>query len=184
MYYSRHRDFRKRNRQVTAQGRWFRVCSGEARNVTEALRMVNAGLDYLNGPGGAGVDAAALGEVLVGLGEVGAKFTAAHAAFLRRFDAADAHDADGYGTSAAWLAAMAKLAPKDAKAAVRRMRQLTEHACLGEALARGEMSWSWAGEVIDWLRKLPAELRAGTEKILADAAAAGATLDDLRYLAA
>src|SRR5262249_40102558 len=51
-------------------------------------------------------------------------------------------------------------------------------------LARGEISWSWAGEIIDWLRKLPAELRDGTEKILADAAAAGACLEDLAAITA
>jgi hypothetical protein len=31
----------------------------------------------------------------------------------------------------------------------------------------------------DWLKKLPEELRDGTEKILADAAASGASLEDL-----
>src|SRR5215472_16455546 len=153
-------------------------------SVAEALRLAHAGLDYLNSPAAAELHAAACGPVLTSLGELQAKFAAAHSAFLRRFDAADAHDADGYGTSAAWLAAMAKLAPKDAKAAVRRMRQLTEHACLQEALARGDISASWAGEIIELTRTLPAELRGDTDQILLDAAAAGASLDDLRYLAA
>src|SRR5215467_12852454 len=93
-------------------------------SIAEALRMAHAGLDYLNSPVAAELHAAACGPVLTSLGELQAKATAAHAAFLRRFDAADAHAADGYGTSAAWLAAMAKLAPTDANAAVRRMRQL------------------------------------------------------------
>src|SRR5262250_177510 len=113
---------------------------GEQRpgSIAEALRMAHAGFDYLNSPAAAELQAAACGPVLAALGELQAKVAAAHAGFLRRFDAADAHDADGYGTSAAWLAAMTKLAPKDAKAAVRRMRQLTEHACLEQALARGD----------------------------------------------
>ena len=145
--------------------------------------MVNAGLDYLNGPGGAGVDAAALGEVLVGLGEVGAKFTAAHAAFLRRFDAADAHDADGYGTSAAWLAAKTRMTKWDARAAVRGMRRLAEHPGVGDALAAGQISDSLAREIVKWTRKLPAELRAETDKILLAAAAAGASVDDLATIA-
>jgi len=108
--------------------------------VAGALRITHAGLDYLNSPAAAELPAAACGPVLTALGELQAKVTAAHAAFLRRFDAADAHDSDGYGTSAAWLAAMTQLATKDAKASVRRMRQLTEHAGLAEALARGELS--------------------------------------------
>src|SRR5215471_965183 len=155
-----------------------------AGSVAEALRLAHAGLDYLNSPAGAGLHAAAAGGVLTSLGELQAKVTAAHAAVLRRFDAADAHDADGYGTSAAWLAAMTKLAPKDARAAVWRMRRLTERPRLQDALARGELSWSWAAEIIELTRKLPAELRGDTDQILLDAAARGATLDDLRYLAA
>src|SRR6516225_300846 len=153
-------------------------------SIAEALRMAHASLDYLNSPVAAELHAAACGPVLTSLGELQAKVTAAHAAVLRRFDAADAHDADGYGTSAAWLAAMTKLASKDAKAAVWRMRQLGSRPHLADALARGELSWSWAAEIIELTRKLPAGLRAGTDQILLDAAAGGATLDDLRYLAA
>jgi hypothetical protein len=68
--------------------------------VADALRMMNAGLDYLNGPGADDLDAASYGTVLRSLGEIQAKFTAAHASVLARFDAADAHDSDGYGTAA------------------------------------------------------------------------------------
>src|SRR5215471_16789246 len=121
-------------------------------SVAEALRMAHAGLDYLNSPAAAELHAAGTGDVLTSLGELQAKVTAAHAAFLRRFDAADAHDADGYGTSAAWLAAMAKMAKKDAKAAVRQMRQLNGHPHLHGALARGEISASWASQIIEWLQ--------------------------------
>src|SRR5215470_9967698 len=153
-------------------------------SIAEALRTAHASLDYLNSPAAAGLHAAACGEVLTSLGELQAKVAAAHAAFLRRFDAAGAHDADGYGTSAAWLAAMAKMAKKDAKAAVGQMRQLSRHVCLHGALARGEVSASWAAQIIEWLQKLPAELRAGTEKILADAASAGAGLEDLAAITA
>src|SRR6516165_9419058 len=163
------------------------MCTGGGQvpgSIAEALRMTGAGLDYLNSPAAAGLAASAAGEVLAALGVIGAKFTAAHAAFLRRFDAAGAHDADGYGTSSAWLAAMTKLAPKDAKAAVWRMRRLGERPRLQDALGRGELSWSWAAEIIELTQKLPAELRGGTDQILLDAAARGATLADLRYLAA
>src|SRR5215831_10359539 len=153
-------------------------------SVAEALRTAHAGLDYLNSPAGAGLHAAGTGGVLTSLGELQAKVTSAHAAFLRRFDAADAHDADGYGTSSAWLAAMAKMTGPDAKAAVRRMRQLSRHPHLHGALARGEISESWAGEIDRWLKELPAELRDGTEKVLAEAAAAGASLEDLAAITA
>ena len=152
--------------------------------VADALRMMNAGLDYLNGPGADDLDPAACGSVLRSLAAVQAKFTAAHALVLARFDAAGAHDSDGYGTSASWLDAMANMTRPDAKAEVRQMRLLRDHPALAEALAAGDISRSWALAIAEWTRKLPAELRAETIKILVEAARAGASRDDLRMIAA
>jgi hypothetical protein len=87
----------------------------------EALAMASAAMDYLNAAA-ADLDGMACGEQLIAVGEVQAKLTAAHAGLLRRFDAADAHDADGYGSSSAWKAAKAGLPKKAARAAVRQMR--------------------------------------------------------------
>ena len=112
------------------------------------------------------------------------KLAAAQAVLLRRFDALDGHDADGYGSSSAWLAAMTKMTRKDAKAAVKQMRTLGERPHLESALGAGDVSDSWAAEIAGWLKKLPEELRDGTEKILADAAAAGASLEDLAAITA
>ena len=80
------------------------MCTADGRvfgSVAEALRMANATMDYLNGQGAGELEAASYGAVLRSLGEIEATFTAAHAAVLARFDAADAHASDGYGTSAA-----------------------------------------------------------------------------------
>ena len=140
-------------------------------------------LDYLNGPAGADLDAAACGSVLRSLGEIEAKFTAAHASVLARFDAADAHDSDGYGTSAAWLMAMTDMTRPDAKTKVRRMRLLRGHPAMAAALADADISKSQALAIAEWTRKLPAELRAETITILVQAAQAGASLDDLRMIA-
>ena len=125
----------------TADGRMFG-------SVAEALRMANATMDYLNGPGaGNELDAASCGSVLRSLGEIEAKFTAAHAAVLARFDAADAHDCDGYGTSAAWLMAMADMTRPDAKTKVRRMRLLRDHPAMAGALGgRGHLQVAGAGD--------------------------------------
>src|SRR5579863_5008355 len=84
----------------------------------EALAMAGTTMDYVNAAA-AGLDGSACGELLVALGEVQSKLTAAHAAVLRRFDAADAHDADGYGSSSSWLAAKAGMPRKAARSAVR-----------------------------------------------------------------
>jgi len=168
------------------------MCTGDSRafsSVAEALRTANATMDYLNSPA-ADLDAAACGQVLTSLGEIRAKFTAAHARVLSRFDAAGAHDADGYGTSAAWLAAMTRMTQRDAKAAVREMRALGRHRPLEGALARGEISASWASQILDWIKKLPGQLRddtvavAGIAAILVRAAVSGASLDDLAAILA
>ncbi len=71
-----------------------------------------------------------------------------------------------------------------AEAAVRRMRAIAKHPLLARGMAAGEISESWAREIAAWLRKLPEELREGTEGILAEAAAAGASLEDLAVITA
>ncbi|MFY9850784.1 MAG: hypothetical protein WAK83_24725, partial [Trebonia sp.] len=121
------------------------MCTADGRvfgSVAEALRMTRAGLDYLNGPGAGELDPAACGLVLQSLGEIEATFTAAHASVLARFDAADAHDSDGYGTSAAWLMAMTDMTRGDARAEVREMRLLRDHPEMAAALAAAEISKS------------------------------------------
>jgi Domain of unknown function (DUF222) len=153
-------------------------------SVAEALRAAEDAMDFLNSPAARELPGAACGPALIALGRIGAKQAAARAEFLRRFDAADAHDADGYGSSSAWLAANGQLTRKDARAAVREMRRHGERPRLSAALRAGEITQSWAAEIAAWTRKLPADLRDQTDDILLDAAAAGASLDDLAVLAA
>jgi hypothetical protein len=149
----------------------------------EALRMLDSALDYLNGPFGAEVPPALLGETLVALGQVSARLAVARAQVLSRFDAGRGHDADGYGSSRSWLAARARITQKAAGVEVRRMRQLRRHPVIAAAQARGEVSESWAAEMAEWTGKLPVELREGTDKLLVDTAAAGANLEDLAFVA-
>ena len=163
------------------------MCTADGRvfgSVAEALRMANATMDYLNGPEAADLDPAACGLVLRSLAEVQAKFTAAHAAVLARFDAADAHDSDGYGTSAAWLMAMTDM--------TRGGRQDQGPARCGccATTPRWPVRWlarrsrsrrRWRSS--SGRRSCPAELRAETIKILVQAARSGASLDDLRIIA-
>src|SRR6202020_3332160 len=130
------------------------------------------------------MDPCAMGEVLTAVGDLQGKLAAAHATFLRRFDAANAHDADGYGSSSAWLAAKGRMTRRDARAAVRQMRQFSERPALHDAVANGDLSRSWADAIAGWTGKLPAGMRDETDKILLAAAAAGAVLDDLATIAA
>jgi hypothetical protein len=153
-------------------------------NVAEALRAGGEFADFLNSPAVAGLSGPACGEALTALGEIQDKLAAAYAALLRRFDAVDAHNADGYGSTSAWLAAKAQLTRKDARTAVREMRRLGERPRLEAAVAAGRITRSWALAVADWTRKLPAPMRDETDRILLEAASSGASLDDLATIAA
>ena len=96
----------------TASGAGFR-------DVAQALRAARAAAGYLNSPAAADLEAPARAEALEQLGAISSLLGAAQNGLLRRFDAGYDHDADGYATSAAWLAARNRLGRKDARAAVR-----------------------------------------------------------------
>lgn len=134
-------------------------------SVADGLRIGDTAADYLNSPTAAELDGTACGEALIALGGIQAKLAAAYAGFLRRFDAANAHDDDGYGSSSAWLTAKAQLTKGDARDAVQRMRQLGARKHLAEALAAGDITNSWAAAIAKWTRKLPADMRDETNRI-------------------
>jgi hypothetical protein len=153
-------------------------------SVAQALQAGGTFADFLNSPAAEELPSSACGDVLTALGEIQGKLSTAYAAFLRRFDAANAHDADGYGSTSGWLAAKGQLTRKDARAVVREMRRLGERPRLGTAVTAGAITKSWALAIADWTRKLPGEMRDETDRILLEAAAAGASLDDLATIAA
>jgi hypothetical protein len=131
----------------------------------------------------ASLDAAALGGVLESMGSISAKFAAARSQILARFDVERGHDADGYGSSKAWLVARGRMTATAAGSQVRLMRQLHAHPVLAAALARDDISESWAGQIADWTRRLPEDWRHDVDQVLVDAAAAGAELLDLGVIA-
>ena len=61
---------------------------------------------------------------------------------LARFDAADAHDCDGYGTSAAWLMAMTDMTRGTPRSRCGEMRLLRGHPDMAAALADADISKS------------------------------------------
>ena len=65
------------------------------------------------------------------------------------------HDAGGYGTSSAWLAAVTQRKPSDAKAAQTRI--LARHPRLAQAMAAGTIPPSWVSQFDRLTRKLPVE---------------------------
>ena len=153
-------------------------------SVADALRVGRALGAYLNSPAAGGLEGAAQGEALEALGAIGSLLGAAQNSILRRFDAADGHDADGYASSAAWLAGKTHLGRTDARAAVRQMRLLARHPALDAATATGGLTISWAREIAAWTGRIDHdERRQEADRILVEAAAAGADLDDLKLLA-
>ncbi|MGH3282021.1 MAG: DUF222 domain-containing protein, partial [Trebonia sp.] len=153
-------------------------------SVAEALRLASASMDYLLSPGAGDLDGAGCGEALAALSRVQAKLAAARVGLLRRFDAADGHDGDGYGSCTAWLAAMTGETRGAAKAQVRQMRRLGQRPDLEEAMGRAVLTESQAGDIAEWTRQLPAEMRAAADKVIVVAAEAGVATEDLAIIAA
>jgi uncharacterized protein DUF222 len=148
----------------------------------EALEMIDAALDFLNGPAREQLGVSALGGVLTRLSAIGAKYSAAWNYYLSKFDANDCHDADGYQTSAAWLAHKTQTKLSAARGQVRQMRLVTARPALDAAMAAGELSQSWAREIIAWTKELPPDMRGDLDGLLLRTVAAGADLEDLRML--
>ena len=142
----------------------------------EALRVGRAVADYLNTPAARELDGPACGEALVQIGAISSRLAAAQNGLLRRFDADSGHDADGYASTAAWLAYKTGLGRRDAKAAVRQMRLLGSHPLLDAAAAEGAVTTSWAREMAGWTRRIgDEEMRQDADQILLEAARPGRT---------
>src|SRR6201996_3089276 len=152
-------------------------------SVAEALRLAGASLDYLNSVAAEDLDGPGCGAALVALSQLQAKLAGARVRLLRRFDAVGGHDADGYGSATPWLMAKAGLTRKAARSQVRQMRRLGERPDLEAAMAVAVLTESQADEIAEWTRKLPGDMRAATDKIIAAAAGAGAPLEDLAVIA-
>jgi hypothetical protein len=158
--------------------------SGGFASVADALRVGRAVAGYLNSPAAGDLQGPARGEALEQLAAIASLLGAAHNGLLRQFDADDGHDADGYASSAAWLAGKTRLGRKDAKAAVRQMRLLARHPLLDAATTTGAVTVSWAKEIAGWTGRIDhEELQSEADQILIDAAQAGADLDDLKIIA-
>jgi Domain of unknown function (DUF222)/HNH endonuclease len=137
--------------------------------------MVQAGLSFLTGCSG--------GEVLIGLEQSEAQLTAARAAVLSRFCAAHDYEADGQFGPKPWLRAFTRVTPGAAAAAMAWVRRLDAHPLVAAAMARRELTPSWAREICAWTDRLPPGLAQDADAILLAAAAGGADLADLAALA-
>jgi hypothetical protein len=154
------------------------------KNAAEAVAAVEAGLRYLTG----GLRASELttaeqADCLRALARAESIHTAATVNMLAAFTARSGPAEDGQGTPRAWLRWQTRVTVGAAAGATGWMRRLARHPDIGEALAAGAISTSWAKQIADWTDTLPAGHRCDADVILLDAAEAGSDLADLGGLA-
>jgi len=149
----------------------------------DALAMLEGALDYLNAADVASLPADTQARALRSLERAEAKHTAARAAVLSAFTAGGGPEADGHGAARVWLRWQTRITQGAAAGAVAWMRRLAAHPVIGAALARGELSASWARELCGWSDRLPAGVRQDADRLLVQAAAGGVDVADLGRLA-
>ena len=150
--------------------------------------MVSAGLSYLASCDAAQLPTAVQAETLCGLERAEAVHTAARAKVLAAFTAQNGYEADAAFGPKTWLRAQTKVTQGAAAGAVAWAARLQAHPVMATALAREEITASWARQICQWTDQLPGDHRADADQILlavatGDAATAGATLRDLAGLA-
>ena len=125
--------------------------------------MAHAALAYLASADMASVPAAAQAECLRGLERAESLHTAARAGVLAAFISGGGCEDDGQGSARAWLRWQTRVTSGAAAGAVGWARRLAAHPAIGQALAAGDISASWAREICAWTAKLPAGKQADAD---------------------
>jgi Domain of unknown function (DUF222) len=147
------------------------VCTGqEPGSVTEALAAVRAGLAFLNRAPAADLPGPVLAGCLRELAAAEAAHTAAHARLLAAFAASGGHEDDGQQSARAWLTWQTKVTSGAAAGAVGWARRLAAYPALGQVLAGGTLSPSWARHMAAWADAPPQTHRDAAVDILVAAA--------------
>jgi Domain of unknown function (DUF222) len=150
---------------------------------SEAMAMVTAGLGWLATADVASLTTVEQAECLRGLERAVSVHTAARSRVLSAFNAQAGYEDDGHGTTRTWLKWQTGISGGAAHAALAWMRRQADHPAVGDALAAGEVSESWAREICDWTDKLPADVRCDADVFLLGAAVGGMDFRDLGKLA-
>jgi hypothetical protein len=156
----------------------------QATDPVQALEMLRAGLDYLAHADAAEWTAGLQADCLRALAVAESRHAAAHARVLAAFSVPGGGLAgDGHRSPRVWLTWQTRATRRAAAAQVTRMHGLQAHPQVAAALAAGQVSLSWARQIIDWSDRLPDDHRAGADAELLAAAGAGADLADLAGIA-
>src|ERR1039458_7426891 len=158
------------------------VWSVPAATAAEAATMVQAGLAWLAAADPASLTVAEQADGLKALERAESMHTAARAAMLAGVSAQGGFGGDGEGAAKSWLRWQTRIPRGAASGAVGWMRRLAAHPAVRDALARGELSCSWARHLCAWSDLLPEDKRDDADAILLAAAAGGAELADLAAL--
>jgi hypothetical protein len=161
------------------------MCDGQYQpsGVAAALAMLDRALDHLAAVDAGSLPASTRAEVLRALERAGAKHTAARSRVLAGFAAQGGHEDDGHGSARTWLKWQARITFGAAAGAVGWARRLGAHPVIGDAMAAGDLSESWAREICGWTDRLPEAQQGDADQILAAAARGGADLAGLAGLA-
>jgi Domain of unknown function (DUF222)/HNH endonuclease len=149
----------------------------------EALAAVRAGLEYLARADAAALTADEQADSLRGLAAAESVHLAATCRVLSAFRASAGFAADGAATSTGWLRWQTRVTRAAAGATGRWAKRLAAHPAVGDALAGGRISPSYARQLCDWSDALPEDARAAADEQLTNAALAGLDLSDLAVLA-
>jgi hypothetical protein len=149
----------------------------------DAVAMAQAALSWLAETDVASLTTIEQADCLRGLERAASMHTAAQSRVLGAFHAQSGYQDDGHRSAKTWLSWQTRTTRGAAGRAVAWMRRLGDHPAVGEALAGGRISESWARKICDWTDTLPGDVRGDADVILLGAADGGADLDDLGALA-
>jgi Domain of unknown function (DUF222)/HNH endonuclease len=152
-------------------------------SAADAVATARAGLGWLAGADAAGLTTAEQADCLRALEAAESVLTAARASILAAFAARNGYEDDGHGSAKTWLRWQTRITGGAAAGAMGWMRRLAAHSAIGQALAGGQLSASWARQLCAWSDLLPASARDDADSILLAATADGADLADLAQLA-
>jgi hypothetical protein len=149
-----------------------------------ALACLSAGLDFLAHADAGSWPAGVQADCLRALAVAQSRQTAAHARVLAAFSVPGGGlNGDGHRSPRVWLTWQAQATRRAAAGQVAWMRDLQAHPVIAAALAAGQLSVSWARQLLDWTSRLPAGHRDHADTQLLAAALAGTGLAGLAQLA-
>ena len=146
--------------------------------------MLSEALDYLTSADPASWGEGLQADCLRALAVAESRQTAAHARVLAAFSVPGGGLAgDGHRSPRVWLSWQTKATRRAAGVQVGWMHRLREHPVIAAALAAGGISVSWGRQIGDWTDRLPVGVRDAADQELLDAAASGAGMSDLFFIA-